>query len=334
MSGAHDAAALLAALFPRLADEEHIEIRPLDGRGGVGPRRWFTDPHAAAAYALALAPRWDVYFGVNPRRQGGGKKAHVTSVRVLHADADDKCFLAGRAGALAALAGFPLAPSLTVDSGGGLQAYWLLTAPTTDVPGVEGLLSRLYARLGGLDSVQDASRVLRVPGTTNHTYTPRRPVALLECHPARRYTPDEFAALLPAPPAPPRPAAPPVGPRRDGIPPPEAIRELLRHIPPQGDYRDDWLRVLAAVHSVYPGPEGVALCEEWSRGRPGEIERKFASFGCYRGERGPATLGTLYFLAQRHGWRPTGRARLVLVPRAVDRRPAARLTPEGVGHAR
>ena len=89
-----------------------------------------------------------------------------------------------------------------------------------------------------------------------------------------------------------------------GVPSPDELRAMLRHIPPRGDYKDHWLTVLAAVHSVYPGPEGVALCEEWSPGAPGEVARKFASFGRYHGEHGPAGVGTLVYLARRHGWRP------------------------------
>jgi hypothetical protein len=80
---------------------------------------------------------------------------------------------------------------------------------------------------------------------------------------------------------------------------------MLRFIPPRGEYRDDWLRVLAAVHSANPGPEGVALCEAWSPGHAGEVARKFASFGRYQGQRGPAAIGTIVYLAKRHGWQPS-----------------------------
>ncbi len=184
-----------------------------------------------------------------------------------------------------------------------------------DIARLEGVIRRLYARLGGLDAVQDVSRVLRVPGTLNHKYDPSRRVAVLDYHPERRYTLEQFEALLPAPPppAPARPASPGAPrhlPRRPGVPSPDEIRAMLRCIPPQGDYTDDWLRVLAAVHSAYPGPEGIGLCEEWSPGTPGEVARKFASFGRYCGERGPATIGTLVYLARRHGYRPEPRLRV------------------------
>ncbi len=93
---------------------------------------------------------------------------------------------------------------------------------------------------------------------------------------------------------------------------------MLRCIPPQGDYKADWLRVLAAVHSVYPDATGVALCEEWSPGYPGEIERKFRSFGHYRGQNGPATIGTLVYLARQHGWEPPARRTVRLTAKEVS----------------
>jgi hypothetical protein len=111
------------------------------------------------------------------------------------------------------------------------------------------------------------------------------------------------------------------------------VRELLRHIPPTGEYKADWLRVLAAVHSIYPGPEGVALCEEWSPGQPGEIARKFRSFGRYQGQHGPAGVGTLYHLAKLGDWHPPTRARFILMPRRADTQSSTPLTPAGVRHA-
>jgi len=124
-----------------------------------------------------------------------------------------------------------------------------------------------------------------------------------------RYTFADFLAILPEPePAPARPAWTP--PTRDmntssrDEPTPDDIREWLRWIAPTGDYKDHWLRVLAAVHSVYPGADGVALAEEWSPGKPGEVAAKFASFKRPTGSTGAATVGTLIHLAQQGGWQP------------------------------
>ncbi len=204
-----DSGSFLIARSGDLAPGEAIEIRTFHADRRPGPRAWFPDPCEAATYALGLPAHLAIYYGVLPRVRGGGKKCHVTRVTALWADVDDKCFPSGRVGALAALAAFPLVPAWLVDSGGGLQAYWHLR-PALPVAGnpeavarVEGLLRRLYARLGGLDAVQDLSRVLRLPGSLNGKYNPPRPVAIVARNPWPAYRLEDFEALLPPPPPPP-----------------------------------------------------------------------------------------------------------------------------------
>lgn len=82
----------------------------------------------------------------------------------------------------------------------------------------------------------------------------------------------------------------------------EEVADALRCIPAHGDYHDDWLRVLMAVHSEFPGGDGVGLCESWSPGYPGEIERKFKSFSASGNTRGKVTIATLFHKAKEHGW--------------------------------
>ncbi len=112
--------------------------------------------------------------------------------------------------------------------------------------------------------------------------------------------------------------------RTDSTPIPveaEEIRARLACIPPLGTY-DDWLEVLMAVHSAYPDDIGVALCEEWSPGKKGEIAKKFESF--HKGERG---IGTLVYLSNKHGYTPPVnqevRAKLLRVKAWLDT-PAAK----------
>ena len=83
-------------------------------------------------------------------------------------------------------------------------------------------------------------------------------------------------------------------------PSPEKIAEALSFIPKQQDY-SDWLAVLAAVHSEYPNSTGIALCEAWSPGTKGEVNKKFKSFKRNSG----VGIGTLFYQAQQHGWKPT-----------------------------
>ena len=316
----------LTARFRDLRPHERAEVRTLHPNGRPGPRLWDDDPARLAHDALVLPVGLNIYYGMNPRRQGGGKKADVTSVNTLWADIDSKHFADGRAGAVAAIASFPLPPTWIIDSGGGLQPSWQLVAPLAltgpDDPlvaRVEGLQSRLYARLGHQDSVQDLSRILRLPETLNHKYRPARPVRIVHHDPGAAYTLADFEALLPAPVEPPRPrpTIPSGATAGYGLPSIEEVRELLSFIPPTGDYKADWITVLAAIHSIYPGPEGEAVAEEWSPGTPGEVERKFASFGRYRGQRGLAGPGTLYHMARRHGWRPTPATRFRLRAKEV-----------------
>lgn len=84
------------------------------------------------------------------------------------------------------------------------------------------------------------------------------------------------------------------------------IAEALRHIPKQQDYLD-WVRVLMAVHDVYPNYTGVSLIESWSPGYRGEVEAKFKSFD--ETAKSGVTVATLFHMAKQHGWQPQRRKR-------------------------
>lgn len=85
------------------------------------------------------------------------------------------------------------------------------------------------------------------------------------------------------------------------------IANMLAVLPAWGDYNEDWLPVLMAVHSVFPDERGVELCEAWSAGKPGEIRRKFRSFD--NTGRDGVTIGTLVHKAKQYGWQPPQRRR-------------------------
>src|ERR1700735_5448308 len=75
-------------------------------------------------------------------------------------------------------------PSAVVDSGGGLQAYWiskLALLPHEWAPYANGLKQLLLGHGFKFDPTctADAARILRVPGTLNYKYDPPRPVELL-----------------------------------------------------------------------------------------------------------------------------------------------------------
>ncbi len=305
--------AFFAWRFADLAADERIEIRSFPSGGGAPRQSWHRTPADAARAVLALPQDHNGFYGVNARRARGGKKEDVTKIRGLWADQDFKHYGGAdegeaerRAGADAALAAFPLPPTAVIESGNGYHLYWQFATPIDPTGDLEPLLARLYAALGNLDAVQDVSRVFRVPGTLNHKSDPPRRATIKVADTGARYTLADFLAILPAPePAPARPAwTPPTGSARTAnrdAPTRDDIREWLRWIAPTGDYKDHWLKVLAAVHSVYPGADGVALCEDWSPGKPGEVAYKFSTF---KRPTGGAGVGTLVHLAQAGGWQP------------------------------
>lgn len=84
--------------------------------------------------------------------------------------------------ALAHVLALSVQPSIIVDSGGGWHCYWLLRDTFTIENSEDRSLAQsvLYAwidTVGGDGGAKDLARVLRVPGTLNHKYTPPRPVS-------------------------------------------------------------------------------------------------------------------------------------------------------------
>lgn len=135
------------------------------------------DPRALAEQALALQDRC-VWWGVHgmaerPAKRGGN--ADVTSVHALVADLDwhhrahKNSPELSEAEVRRALADFTPAPTIVVNTGHGLQAYWRLDEVVSGELG-EGLTKRLHGALKavGLNPERrDLASVLRVPGTTN-----------------------------------------------------------------------------------------------------------------------------------------------------------------------
>ncbi|MBF0629243.1 MAG: PriCT-2 domain-containing protein [Magnetococcales bacterium] len=89
---------------------------------------------------------------------------------------------------------------------------------------------------------------------------------------------------------------------RDLVGTPEAIQDALRHIVNADLPYDDWVRVGMAIKGAL-GEAGAGLFADWSassvKNVPAATERAWASFH-------PTVIGagTIYHLAQKHGWRP------------------------------
>jgi len=84
----------------------------------------------------------------------------------------------------------------------------------------------------------------------------------------------------------------------------DQVEEMLSHCPAHfGDNSyQKWINVLMAVHSVYPGEDGVALCEKYMPGKSGEIARKFGGFNSEKD--GGVTIATLANIAKEYGYQP------------------------------
>ena len=207
----------LQAVFDGKPEGDYILV--WTKRGQEKQSAWFTDPLKAERYAIAQADR-DTWFGValSPADYGPTfrcKSDQVTGIGGLWADLDvlDPAHKAmnlcpNKTEALKLLHRLPLLPTVVVDSGHGLQPYWLFKEPWLfETPGdrqaarelEEAWLEtiRTYAPGWTVDGVADLARILRVPGTTNHKGVPVS-VNILE-NSGPRYDPSEFEEYLRTP---------------------------------------------------------------------------------------------------------------------------------------
>jgi hypothetical protein len=141
------------------------------------------------------------YFGVATRVEGDGSKEGISEIPSLWCDIDVIKGSPSYDQFVQTYKDFPLKPSIFVESGGGDHLYWLLKEPATkeDIPRVEGLLKRIAIHLGGDKVAAEAARILRVPGTYNLKYTPKRRVTIGHFHPEKQYILDDFDFLPPLP---------------------------------------------------------------------------------------------------------------------------------------
>jgi P4 family phage/plasmid primase-like protien len=174
------ASQFLETLFGASLKESYgdIEIRIFPKIGN--PDQWFlSSVNEAVQTAYEVCNRGiDVYFGVNPRTGGAGKKQNVHYVSAFHAEIDygtdghkTKSKHETYEEACDAICSFSLQPTLVNVSGGGLHCYWVLNKPIkVDEVGVEALESinkELTEQLGGDRGTHNLDRVLRIPGTFN-----------------------------------------------------------------------------------------------------------------------------------------------------------------------
>jgi hypothetical protein len=97
------------------------------------------------------------------------------------------------------LARLRILPSITVASGGGVHAYWLLKEPMEtqgNIERIEAVLRQLADIVAGDLSVCEVSRVMRLPGTHNTKNGAWKEVEVTSFHPERRYEFDDIEEWL------------------------------------------------------------------------------------------------------------------------------------------
>jgi hypothetical protein len=138
----------------------------------------------------------NIFYGVNPRVELGGKKSSVAICRHLWVDLDQITYDEAKRCWTAHVP----EPTLIVNSGHGIHAYWRLreefsVSDHADRTCFEAMLKAFAAGLGG-DATQDVSRLLRLPGFWNvkdlRNGAARMPCRVLLHEPKRSYSIDVF----------------------------------------------------------------------------------------------------------------------------------------------
>ena len=164
----------LAAIFE---PDDVIEIRCLK----PAAKHWCTPADFAdlnSKLQQLNAAGKHIYFGGNPRKAAGGSKEEdVALARCVFADFDGGT-TADEALSQIEAAGLPT-PTATINSGGGIHAWWRLTEPMTDARQWNTLQKRLAEVLeSDAAGTSGWPRIMRLPGFVNHKY-PHKPVAKL-----------------------------------------------------------------------------------------------------------------------------------------------------------
>lgn len=180
------------------------------GEAPALPRRatnWYFGVHPTTAI-----PPCNAHGEIKDAPYVRAQKAFIAGLNCLYAEFDVKTYGSKQA-IRDHLESQPVSmPSVLIDSGGGLHAYWLLADmfvfTNEDQREAGRIIQQLWvAVVGGDPAVHDLTRVLRVPDTHNYKYDPPRPVGYLYADLQRTFALRELTAHLPAiqerPPRPP-----------------------------------------------------------------------------------------------------------------------------------
>lgn len=170
--------ASIAAFLEAIGQDLHLcKIAP-DRSGCIGC--WFGDDISAStewAVAASLAGR-NVYWTTNRVVEGCNTKpgkVDIVAARFTHVDIDpprdggpfDKLLIQ------AELLALSVPPTLIIDSGGGLQAFWRLSGPAS-LAEVESVNRSIAQRFPGGDACHSIDHLMRLPGTVNYPNAKKR----------------------------------------------------------------------------------------------------------------------------------------------------------------
>ena len=180
-----------------------IEVRCI--RGNETKHDWITAralPVTAAKWAALNADGWHIYVGPAPRRATGGRKTQDCACwRTLWVDWDG-LGTATVANQIEAV-GLP-EPTIMMETGGGVHAYWRLNAPIMDAAEWLGWQKGLTAILPDADpAVCKPPQPMRLPGFENVKYDPPVRCRVVSHDPDQRYEVGELPILFVHPPEPP-----------------------------------------------------------------------------------------------------------------------------------
>jgi RecA-family ATPase len=225
-----------------------------------------------------------VFVTVNETDGTGRRKENIVRVRALWQEADrgDEPEL-------------PLEPHIVVESSPGKYHRYVLAEMPLEA--FEATQERLVQDYGSDPAAKDRARVLRVPGFF-HLKNPERPHLVRIVHESgeRPYPWERIREAFPPVERAARPA--PANTPQDM----HEVRSALFAIAPDLEYLQ-WLAVLMALHSAYPGEDGMALADEWSAAgakyQEGCVAERWRSFTAD----GRTTIKTLFGMARDAGWR-------------------------------
>jgi len=265
--------------------------------------------------------KWDrpehecgIYFHAATLKVGADRriKTNCRQFSALFSDTDDANHELSRDIVCALFEQAECPPTLIVDSGHGLQPYWLLVEPCNDAGRIEKA-RRAIQNITASDNVADAARVMRLVGSHNSKKGNGEwlSVEIVSWNLEHRYRLKDLEhwlerapVIIPRKPEQQKPEGKPKhngGTRYfyDDVPDLAVVRDALRYIP--NDNRQIWCNVGMALSDAF-GDAGREVWAEWSASSAkydaADQEKNWHSFA----PGGGITIRTLFHLAQQHGW--------------------------------